>query len=114
MEREELDGRPAYRLLERASRENPRFDERITWIDSASYVPLRQELRRGGSLSLRATTRVLREIHGVPTPVEMSFERPGQQRDVLLRFDSVDYVTPLGEEVFAILNLTRRRRELSE
>ena len=26
----------------------------------------------------------------------------------------MEIVTPLGEEVFAILNLTRRRRELSE
>jgi hypothetical protein len=114
MEREPVEGRPAYRLVERASRPNPRFDERTTWIDSESFVPLRQELRRAGALALRAATRALRQIDGIPTPVEMTFVRPGQGHEVLLRFEAVDYVTPLGEEVFAILNLTRRRRELSD
>jgi len=31
MKRETVDGRPAYRLTERALRDNPRFDERVTW-----------------------------------------------------------------------------------
>jgi len=114
MEREDLEGRSTYRLIERASRPNARFDERTTWLDPETFVPLRQELRRGGSLALRAATTELGTIDGIPTPVEMSFERLGQQHAVRLRFEQVDYRTPLGQEVFAILNLTRRRRPLAD
>jgi hypothetical protein len=105
-----VDGRPAYRLSERARRENPRFDARLTWLDPATFIPLRQELRLRGELVLRALTLEVREIQGVPTPVEMSFVRPGERHEVRLVFESVDYETPLGEDVFSILNLTRHRR----
>jgi hypothetical protein len=109
-----LDGQRVHRLAERALHENPRFDTRLTWLDPVSFIPLRQELRRRGELVLRARTLAVREIQGVPTPVEMSFVRPNQRHEVRLRFESVDYETPLGEDVFSILNLTRRRRELVE
>jgi hypothetical protein len=114
MRRERLGEREVWRLAERALHPNPRFEARVTWLDPATGVPLQQELQRGGELVLRAQTRALREIQGVPTPVEMSFVRPRQRNEVLLRLESVDYETPLGEEVFAILNLTRRRRDLAE
>jgi len=112
LELDVVEGRPAYRLSERALRENPRFDARLTWLDPTTFIPLRQELRRRGELTLRARTLAVREIQGVPTPIEMSFVRPNERHEVRLRFESVDYETPLGEDVFAILNLTRRSREL--
>jgi hypothetical protein len=112
MARETLGGREVYRLSERARRDDGRFDTRVTWLDPASFIPLQQELRLGGALVLRAQTRRVREIQGVATPVEMFFVRPQDRREVLLRFESVDYEQPLGEDVFAILNLTRRRRDL--
>jgi hypothetical protein len=114
MERETLDGREVYRLSERALRENPRFDMRVTWLDPLTFIPLQQELQLRGELVLRARTREVSEIQGVPTPVEMLFVRPLDRREVLLRFESVDYEQPLGEDVFAILNLTRRRRDLAD
>jgi hypothetical protein len=114
MERELLAGRPAYRLAERAVREGARFDTRVTWLDPATFIPLQQELYRGAELVLRAQTRAVREIQGVATPVEMGFACPGEGREVALRFERVDYEQPLGEDVFAILNLTRRRRDLAD
>jgi len=114
MQREPLDGRSVYRLEERARGDHPRFDARLTWLDATTFIPLRQELRRAGKLVLRAETLAVREIQGIPTPIEMSFVRPDEQNAVRLHFNGVDYETPLGEEVFAILNLTRRRRDLAD
>jgi hypothetical protein len=112
MERESLGGREVYRLSERARGASRRFDARVTWLDPESFIPLQQELRLGDELVLRAQTRELRRIQGIETPVEMFFVRPRDRREVLLRFESVDYEQPLAEDVFAILNLTRRRRDL--
>jgi hypothetical protein len=111
MRRVQLGDRSAYLLKERARAPGARFDVRLTWLDAGTFIPLRQELQRAGELVSRAETLAIREIQGVPTPVEMSFARPGDQRAVRLHFERVDYETPLGEEVFAILNLTRRRRD---
>jgi hypothetical protein len=109
-----LEGRPVHRLSERALDGDGAFDDRTTWLDPATFVPLRTELRRRGQVTLVARTHEVRVVQGVPTPIQMSFVRPGQEREVRLHVESVDYETPLGEEVFSILNLTRRRRELAD
>jgi outer membrane lipoprotein-sorting protein len=114
LERDTLDGREVYRLAEIARRPGARFETRITWLDPESFIPLQQELRRASELVLRVQTREVRDIQGVATPVEMFFVRPQDRREVRLRFESVDYERPLGEEVFAILNLTRRRHDLAD
>lgn len=105
----QLDGRDAYRLRERAVERNPRFDERITWLDRETFVALQTELYRAGALRLSARVLELREIDGVLTPVRMRFVHPLERREVLLHVDAIDYTTALPDEVFSVLDLSRAR-----
>jgi hypothetical protein len=107
MAEESLDGRRAYRLAERAREPNPRFETRTTWIDAETFVPLRTEHARGGKTVLVAATKALRAMGGVPTPVEIAFEKPAERRHVLLRVDSVRYDAEIPEEYFSVLALLR-------
>lgn len=107
MTQEVLDGHPAYRIEERAIRENPRFDERTTWLDATTFVPLCTEQRRRGETRMIARTTGVQEIQGVPTPVKMEFENPGDHRTVTLVVTSTDYERPIPEEYFSALALVR-------
>ncbi len=104
---EALDGRVAWRLEERALRANPRFEERVTWLDAETFVPLRTEHRRGGELRLLARTLETRMIQGTPTPVRMEFETARDDKRVTLVVESVDYETAIPEEYFSTLALIR-------
>ena len=104
-----LDGRAAYRLKERALRENPRFEERVTWVDAASFIPLRTEQYRHGAKRLVARTTEVREVHGVATPVRMEFENELDKRRVSLRVAEVDYQAAIPEEYFSTLALVRAK-----
>jgi len=109
MQQEMLDGRATYRLRERALRENPRFDERLTWIDAASFIPVRTEQFRAGAKRLVARTTEIRDVRGVATPVQMQFENDLDKRRVLLRVAEVDYDVPIPEEYFSTLALVRAK-----
>ena len=104
---ESLDGRPAYRLTERAQRENPRFDTRITWLDRETFIPLRTEHHAEGRLELVATTLETRPVQGVPTPLRMHFEHPVAGRQIDLVVESVDYESAIPPEYFSTLALIR-------
>ena len=106
---ERAGGRAAYRLEERALEQNPRFEERTTWIDAESFVPLRTEHRRRGKTVLVAETRRLGMIGGVVTPLEMYFEKTGEKRQVTLFIDEVDYEKDIPEADFSLLNLMKSR-----
>lgn len=104
---ESLDGRPAYRLTERAQRKNPRFDTRITWLDRETFIPLRTEHHAEGRLELIAITLETRSVQGVPTPLRMHFEHPVAGRQIDLVVESVDYESPIPPEYFSTLALIR-------
>jgi hypothetical protein len=104
---ESVEGRPAWRLEERALRPNPRFDRRVTWLDRETFVPLRTEHRRDGALRLVARTLETREIQGVATPVRMQFESEREGRRVTLEVEKVDYDAEIPEEYFSTLALIR-------
>ena len=106
-----LEGRPAYRLLERAREASSRFDERTVWLDRESFIPLRTEHRRDGKLVLRAETQEVREIQGIRTPVRMRFERPQDKTRAEVRVEEVDYERKIPAEVFSIFKLTRPSTE---
>lgn len=108
VEKAELDGRPVYKLMERALEPNQRFDERVTWIDAATSVPIRTEQRRGGKAMLIAHVRRLEEVQGVPTPMESTFERPGAGEKVTMVVRKIDYETPIAREFFSTLALIKR------
>jgi hypothetical protein len=107
MERESLDGRAVYRLEERASPPNRRFEQRVTWIDVESFVPLRTEHRRDDRVVLLAQPLEVGLVQGVPTPKRMRFTKPVEKRDVLLFVDAVDYEAPIPEEHFSAITLTK-------
>lgn len=102
---ETIDGRATYRLTERARRQNPRFERRITWLDRETFIPLRTEHHLRGQLRLVATTLETRAIQGVPTPLRMRFERPSARRHVELVVESVDYESAIPAEYFSTLAL---------
>ena len=107
MKRETLDGRPVYRLTESALRENPRFDERITWVDAETYIPMRTEQFRAGRRRLIARTVETTRVHGVETPMRMEFENQLENRKVSLRVAEVDYEVAIPEEYFSTMALVR-------
>ena len=107
MTRDSLDGRPMYKLEERALRENPRFDERVTWIDAETWIPMRTEQFRLGKPRLVARTVEVRPMHGVPTPMRMEFENQLEKRKVSLRVADVDYDVAIPDEYFSTLALVR-------
>lgn len=104
----EIDGRAAWGLTERAIDPNPRFDERLTWIDAATFVPLHTEHRRGGKPVLIAHVLRLDPIQGIPTPVESVFERPGTGERVHMVVRKIDYQTPIAPDFFSTLALIKR------
>jgi len=106
---ETLDGRPTYRLRERALRPNPRFEERLTWIDASSFIPVRTEQFRAGAKRLVARTTEIRDVRGVATPTRMEFENTIDRRKVLLRVAEVDYDVPIPEEYFSTMALVRAK-----
>lgn len=102
-----LGERRTYRLVETARERNSRFERRITWLDVETLIPLRTEHLRDGATVLVAETREIREVQGVPTPVEMHFVKARENREVTLRVDSVDYDLEIPAEYFSALALLK-------
>lgn len=107
MTRETLGGRAVYKLEERATIANPRFESRRTWIDAQSFIPVRTEHLREERVVLLAETLEVADVQGVATPRRMRFQKPIEKREVLLTVDSVDYQAPIAEEHFSALALLR-------
>jgi hypothetical protein len=107
MTREILDGRAMYRLDERASVPNGRFETRRTWVDAQSFVPWRTEHLRGERVVLLAQTLEVQDVQGIATPKRMRFVRPIEKREVLLQVESVDYEAPVSDEHFSALALLK-------
>ncbi len=105
---EVVEGRRAWRLTEHATETTPRFDERISWIDPETSVPLRTEHRKAGKAVLIARVLKLESVDGVPTPVESVFERPGVGERVHMRVRKIDYETPIAPDFFSTLALIKR------
>jgi hypothetical protein len=103
-----LGGRAVYELTERPLQPNQRFEERITWIDAASLVPLRTEHIRGGKPVLIANVERLETIQGVPTPTVSTFERPGESEKVTMSVRKIDYETPIAPDFFSTLALIKK------
>jgi hypothetical protein len=106
-ERETLNGREVWKLVELATQPNPRFEKRVTWIDARSFVALRTEHRRGGNLVLSAEAQGLGSVQGVTTPERMRFHKPIEHREVLLEVVYVDYQAPIPDEHFTALSLIK-------
>ncbi len=105
-----LNGHDAYRLVEKARGSNPRFEERIVWIDRENYIPLRTEHRLNSKRVLTAETIEIRSVQGVPTPMRMHFERPLDGTRVQLVVEEVDYERPIPEHVFSVFTLMKSQR----
>ncbi len=112
MKKERINDRDTYRLEETAIQRNPRFDRRITWVDAEHFVPLKTEHFMNDKLVLLAETKRVETINGIATPREMYFQRTrsGEEREVSLIIDEVDYQKDIPEDVFSVFNLTRRQR----
>ncbi len=110
MQRVRLNGHDAYRLVEKASSSNPRFEERTVWIDRENYIPLRTEHRLNSKRVLTAETIEIRSVQGVPTPMRMRFERPLDGVRVELVVERVDYEKPISEDVFSVFTLMKSQR----
>jgi len=107
MTRETLNGRPVYKLEERASTPNPRFELRRTWIDARTFIPVRTEHLREDRVVLTAETLEVSDVQGVATPKRMRFHKPIEKREVLLSVEAVDYQAPIDDEHFTALALLR-------
>lgn len=104
-----LKGTSTYKLVERATRSNPRFDRRSTWLDPDSFLALRTEHERGGRLVMVAQVGGIERIQGTPTPRVIDFERLDAHRSVRLRVRSVDYESAIPENYFTAMALLGHR-----
>ncbi len=111
MKQEEIDGQLTYRISERAIRPNSRFDERTTWVDASSYIPIKTEHVYKGDTVLVARTTTIQLHDGVPTPTEMHFLKTAgrETREVWLHIESIDYDFDMPEDVFSVFRLARSR-----
>ena len=112
MTRVRLKGRGTYRLVERATRSNSRFDRRSTWLDSETFLALRTEHERRGQIVMSAEVSGVREVQGVPTPIKVAFRRLDSDRAVELMVRSVDYEAEIPESYFTAMALLRSRLKL--
>ncbi|MBW2414780.1 MAG: outer membrane lipoprotein-sorting protein [Deltaproteobacteria bacterium] len=112
MTRERLRGRDVYRLVERATRSNSRFDRRSTWLDAETFLALRTEHERLGKIVMRAEVSEVRDVQGVPTPMKVEFHRIDSDRAVELVVRSVDYEAEIPESYFTAMALVRSRMKL--
>lgn len=103
----DLDGRPVWRVTERARDPEPRFDRREVWLDAESFVPLRVEHHRAGALTMIAVTEEMALVQGVATPRVVRFERPALGERVQMRVDEIDYEAPIAEAFFSAMRLAR-------
>ncbi len=108
---ERIEGRKASRLAESALNPNPRFEERVTWIDAETFIPLRTEHILNGRTVLVAQTREIVLVQGIATPRHVSFEMPVKGRQVELYVEEVDYQGEIPEDVFSTLSLMKGRLE---
>ena len=104
-----LKGVNTYKLVERATRSNSRFDRRSTWLDPDTFLALRTEHERAGRVVLIAQVSEIQSIQGVPTPMAIHFERADAKRSVRLRVRSVDYESAIPETYFTAMALLGNR-----
>lgn len=104
---ERIEGRKAFRLAESALNPNPRFEERVTWIDAETFIPLRTEHILNGRTVLVAQTREIVLVQGIATPRHVSFEMPVKGRQVELYVEEVDYEREMPKDVFSTLSLMK-------
>jgi hypothetical protein len=107
VERTDLDGRPVWRVIERATDGTSRFAERRVWLDSTNYVPIRIEHWRDGERVLLAETQLVDNVQGVPTPRRVRFERPLSGERIDMEVEQVDYESPIGDSFFSAMRLVR-------
>lgn len=109
IEEVQSDGERRIRVRERAKRHNTRFDRRIVWLDPETWVPMRTEHHRDGSLTLRARTLEVETIQGIATPMRVVFVRPPQDQRVDLLLEEIDYETSIPDSRFSTLELLKKR-----
>jgi len=103
----ELDGVRTVRIVERALEKNPRFDERVSWIDPETLVPLRMVHYRSGNERLVARTEAVAAVDPVATPRRTVFRRPRDREVVTMVVDEIDYRSPIPRDVFSTLSLLK-------
>lgn len=101
------EGRPSFRLVERALTPNPRFDRRVSIVDASTYLPHLAEYYREGAIVLVARTEAVEEVQGVPTPRRIVFDRPLAGTQVLMQVVSIDYEAPIPGVFFSTLALLK-------
>lgn len=109
IEEVELDGERRIRVRERAERHNTRFETRVVWLDPETWLPMRTEHRRNGTVRLRARTLEVEAVQEVPTPMRIVFVRPHQDQRVELVLEEIDYHTPIPQAQFSTLELLKKQ-----
>lgn len=103
----ELDGRPTFRLREKALREDARFAERTVWVDRETFIPMRVEHTRQGTTTFIGQVGKVETISGIETPVSFRAEYPTARRKLQARVAEVDYESEIPDEFFSTVRLVR-------
>lgn len=109
--REKLDGREVWRV-ESTPREPAEYARKVSWIDTGSYLPLREEYYdRQGELARVFTADEISQVGSYPTVVRrtMADVKSGHRTVVILQ--EVRYDLGLRDEDFGERSLRRPPRE---
>lgn len=109
--REELDGRPTWKLEMTARDEGVTYPKRTTWIDKETYIPLKQELYTADGMLLKTWT--MSEIaafgEGRKFPTRMTVEDHVIEDSITrLKFDDMEFGIELEDEIFSLRWVERR------
>ncbi len=108
---ETIDGRPCYKLEMIAKDAAVTYPKRVTWIDTASYIPLKQELYALSGMLLKTWTMSgIKEFPGkrqFPTHMEVKDALKKDSRTVI-DFTNMTFGVDLEQEVFSMRWLERK------
>ena len=98
---EELEGRPAH-VIRSVPREKDDFSEKLTWVDDATTLPLREEYYdRKGELERVFRAEKIETIDGHPTATLRSMENVQKQHKTIVTFSEVSYDSEIPANLFS-------------
>lgn len=108
---EDVEGRPAWKIEMTASDDSVAYPKRISWIDKASYIPVKQELYALSGMLLKSWTMSgITEYDGgrqFPTKMVIKDEVKADSQTVL-EFSNMTFGVELEDEVFSQRWLERK------
>lgn len=107
LKEEELNGKSCY-VIESLPNGSAEYTKRISWIDKANYLPLKEEFYdKQNELYKQFEAIEIKDINGIPTATKriMKNAKTGHRTEVT--FQTVEYNVGIGDDIFSERYLKR-------